>query len=395
LDLRQTFTLANEFKEGDLLVGGTTDAQVRGDARQAIGGLRIGDIAAAAFVGDGVTAALERSLNRSALAEISSLTIDALKQILLRPSSADWVRRYRDGLPSETIAAVVKVMTGDELSTVARAIFNPLPGDGIAIGAPGHFGSRIQPNSPADDEDEILLSVLEGLTYGCGDVVIGLNPASDDVETIVHGVNTPRGATAIISCASCTTNCITPVMEILGRRIGVKKAIMTTVHAYTASQAIVDTAHSRPRRGRAGGANLVPTSTGAAAATARALPEYQGRFDGVAVRAPVPVGSLADIVCVTARSTTVDEVNRLFAEEAETERYRGILGVTADPLVSSDVIKDPRASIVDVGMTQVVDGDLLKVMSWYDNEWGYSSQLVREALRIARTRDRQTATRER
>jgi glyceraldehyde 3-phosphate dehydrogenase (phosphorylating) len=220
-------------------------------------------------------------------------------------------------------------------------------------------------------------------------VILSAPAKGDGVETIVHGVNTPQGNAAIISCASCTTNCITPVMEILGRRIGVKKAIMTTVHAYTASQAIVDTAHRRPRRGRAGGANLVPTTTGAATATARALPEYRGTFDGVAVRAPVPVGSLADIVCLTARPTTVDEVNRVFADEAEHERYRGILGVTADPLVSSDIIKDPRASVVDLGMTQVVDGDLVKVMSWYDNEWGYSSQLVREASRIARTLDRQ------
>jgi ethanolamine ammonia-lyase large subunit len=186
LDLRQTFVLANEFKEGDLLVGGTTDPRVRREARQAIGALSIAEIAAAPFVDDGVTAALERSLNRSAFAEISGLTIDALKQILLRPSAAEWVRRHRDGLPSEAIAAVVKVMTSDELSIVARAIFNPLAGDGIAIGAPGHFGSRIQPNSPGDDEDEILLSILEGLTYGCGDVIIGLNPASDDIETIVH-----------------------------------------------------------------------------------------------------------------------------------------------------------------------------------------------------------------
>jgi glyceraldehyde 3-phosphate dehydrogenase len=229
---------------------------------------------------------------------------------------------------------------------------------------------------------------------GAGYVILSAPAKGDGVETIVHGVNTPQGNSAIISCASCTTNCITPVMEVVGRRIGVKKAIMTTVHAYTASQAIVDTAHSRPRRGRAGGANLVPTSTGAAAATARALPEYRGKFDGVAVRAPVPVGSLADIVCVTARPTTVDEVNRLFVEEAESDRYRGVLGVTSDPLVSSDIIKDPRASVVDLGMTQVVDGDMLKVMSWYDNEWGYSSQLVREALRIGRTRDCQSAARE-
>jgi glyceraldehyde 3-phosphate dehydrogenase len=226
---------------------------------------------------------------------------------------------------------------------------------------------------------------------GAAFVILSAPAKGDGVETIVHGVNTPQGHSAIISCASCTTNCITPVMEILGRRIGVRKAILTTVHAYTASQAIVDTAHGRPRRGRAGGANLVPTSTGAAAATARALPEYAGRFDGVSVRAPVAVGSLADIVCLTARSTTVDEVNRVFAEEAGSERYRGILGVTADPVVSSDIIKDSRASVVDLGMTQIVDGDLLKVMSWYDNEWGYSSQLVREAVRIGRTMTRERA----
>src|SRR5689334_2791552 len=186
LDLRQTFTLANEFKEGDLPVGGTTDPRLRDEARQAIAALRIADIAAATFVDDGVTAALRGSLKRAALAEIAPLTIAALKQILLRPSAADWLASYRDGLPSEAIAAVAKLMTADELSAVARTIFNPLAGDGIAIGAPGHFGSRTQPNSPGDDEDEILLSILEGLTYGCGDVIIGLNPASDDVETIVQ-----------------------------------------------------------------------------------------------------------------------------------------------------------------------------------------------------------------
>lgn len=214
-------------------------------------------------------------------------------------------------------------------------------------------------------------------------VILSAPSNSHDVDTIVHGVNTPQGDTSIISCASCTTNCITPVMEILGRRIGVKKALMTTVHAYTASQAVVDAPHRHARRGRAAAANLVPTSTGAAAATARALPEYRGRFDGVAVRAPVPVGSIADIVALAARATTVGEVNRLFAEEAQSERYRGVLGVTMDPLVSSDIIKDSRASVVDLGLTQVVDGDLVKVMSWYDNEWGYSNQLVREAMRIA------------
>ncbi len=226
------------------------------------------------------------------------------------------------------------------------------------------------------------------LRAGARYVILSAPSKSDDLETIVHGVNTPRGEATIISCASCTTNCITPVMEILDRRIGVRKAIMTTVHAYTSSQAIVDSPNTRMRRGRAGAANLVPTSTGAAAATARALPQYRGRFDGVAVRAPVPAGSLADIVALAARPVTVDEVNRVFAEEAESERYRGVLGVTTDPLVSSDIIRDSRASVVDLGMTRVVDGDLIKVMSWYDNEWGYASQLVREALRIGNAIER-------
>jgi len=138
------------------------------------------------------------------------------------------------------------------------------------------------------------------------------------------------------------------------------------------------------RIGRAGAANLVPTSTGAAIATTKALPQYQGKFDGVAVRAPIPVGSLSDIVFVTERETTVEEVNQILREESETERYRGILGVAEDPIVSSDIVKDPRASIVDLGLTQVVDGDLVKVMAWYDNEWGYASQMVRQAVDIVK-----------
>jgi len=229
--------------------------------------------------------------------------------------------------------------------------------------------------------DDLVKHVEAGAKY----IILSAPAKGEDVETIVHGVNTPRGGTAIISCASCTTNCITPVMEILGRRIGVRKAIMTTLHAYTASQNIVDGPHSHVRRGRAGAANFVPTTTGAATATTKALPEYRARFDGVAIRGPVPVGSLADIVIATARPTTVEEVNRVFVEESVTARYRGVVGVSEDPLVSSDIIKDSRASVIDLGLTQVVDGDLLKVMSWYDNEWGYSSQLVREAARIAAT----------
>ena len=203
----------------------------------------------------------------------------------------------------------------------------------------------------------------------------------DDMPTVVYGVNKPEPGTKIYSCASCTTNCIAPVVEVMGRRIGVRKAIMTTVHAYTSSQAIVDGPNKKFRRGRAGAANLVPTTTGAGKATSRALPQFKGKFDGVAVRAPIAVGSIADIIFVGERSVSVEEINGIFQEESRSDRYRSVLGVSDDNLVSADIIQDPRASIVDLTMTQVVDGDLIKVMSWYDNEWGYSAQMVREAVR--------------
>ena len=137
-------------------------------------------------VEDAVSETLEKSLNVQLAAGIAGLTINDLRQILLGRNASEWVNHYGDGLSSEQIASVVKVMSNDELSTVARAIFKPLPGDGISIGSPGHFGSRIQPNSPGDDPDEILFSILEGLSYGCGDVILGINPASNDIETIIH-----------------------------------------------------------------------------------------------------------------------------------------------------------------------------------------------------------------
>jgi glyceraldehyde 3-phosphate dehydrogenase len=158
---------------------------------------------------------------------------------------------------------------------------------------------------------------------------------------------------------------------------------MNTVHAYTASQSIVDGPKKNLRRGRAGAANLVPSTTGAATATARALPELQGRFQGTAVRAPVPICSLSDVVMLVERPTSVEEVNEFFLQEARSERYEGVVGVTEDPVVSSDIIQDSRASIIDRDMTQVIDGDLVKVMSWYDNEWGYASQMVRQAVSMA------------
>jgi len=218
---------------------------------------------------------------------------------------------------------------------------------------------------------------------GAKNVILSAPAKSEGIATVVHGVNESNNGKGIISCASCTTNCITPVVEIIDRHFGVEKAIMTTIHAYTSSQGIVDMPNKKMRRGRAAAANFVPTSTGAAIATTKALPELKGKFDGAAIRGPVPVGSIADITFVLKKDTSVDEVNRTFEQEAGTERYMGVIAVTDDELVSSDIVKNPHASIIDLPMTQLVDGNLLKVMSWYDNEWGYVNQMVREAKQIA------------
>ena len=226
--------------------------------------------------------------------------------------------------------------------------------------------------------EQLQQHVRAGASY----VIVSAPPKSETVPIVVHGVNRPPGRPHVISCASCTTNCITPVIEVAQRRLGLERAVMTTVHAYTAGQQLVDGPSRSYRRGRAGAANLVPTSTGAALATTRAIPELAGRFDGIAVRAPIPVGSIADIVFVTSRRTTAAEVNDTFREEAETTRYDSILGVSEDPLVSADIVGDPRAAIVDLDLTRVVDGTLVKVMAWYDNEWGFTHQMIREARSI-------------
>ena len=223
------------------------------------------------------------------------------------------------------------------------------------------------------------------LEAGAKFAILSAPPKSEDVPTVVHGVNVASGETRIVSCASCTTNSITPVAEVMERRLGVQKALLTTIHAYTSSQAIVDAPSKKIRRGRAAAANFVPTSTGAAIATTKALPQLEGKFDGVAVRAPIPVGSISDLVFLTEQETTVEEVNQIFRQEAESEKYKGIMGVTDDPIVSSDIVGDPHAAVVDLGMTTVVDGNLVKLMVWYDNEWGFTNQMIREALRIEKT----------
>ncbi len=218
------------------------------------------------------------------------------------------------------------------------------------------------------------------LAAGARKVILSAPARTETVATVVHGVNQALAGAQVVSCASCTTNCITPVAEVLDRRFGVQQAIMTTVHAYTSSQQLIDGPSKDFRRGRAGAANMLPASTGAALATTKALPALAGKFDGVAIRVPVPVGSIADVTAITTRRVTREEVNDAFREEAASDRYGGILGVAEDPVVSADIIGDSRASVVDAAMTRVVDGTLVKVMAWYDNEWGFSCQMIREAF---------------
>jgi len=185
-DIIKSFTLANSFKEGDLPVGGTRDDKERREARSALAAITAAEITRTAFVEDRITVALTGELDFEAFNDIARLTVGELRLELLNPTAPAWISRYRAGLSSEVIAAIAKIMTDDELSRVCRSVFSPLPGPGVAIGAPGHFGSRIQPNSPGDDDEEILISIFEGLNYGCGDVIIGLNPASDDLDSIIR-----------------------------------------------------------------------------------------------------------------------------------------------------------------------------------------------------------------
>ena len=214
---------------------------------------------------------------------------------------------------------------------------------------------------------------------GAKTVVISGPTKSDGIPTVIYGVNTADGKANIFSCASCTTNSVTPVMEILGRRLGIKKAILITAHAYTASQSLID-GHSNKsfRMGRAAAVNLTPASTGAAIATTKALTQYQGKFDGVAIRTPVVAGSISDITFIAARNTTVEEINKILIEESATARYQDVVTVTEEPLVSSDIIGSTYAAIIDLSITKVVDGDLVKVMIWYDNECGFANQMIRQ-----------------
>ncbi len=224
-------------------------------------------------------------------------------------------------------------------------------------------------------------SALLHLSAGAGKVIISAPAKSDEIKTIVLGVNENKISKAdkIISLASCTTNCLAPITAVINKSFGVKKAVMTTAHAYTADQNLVDGPHKDLRRARAAAYNIVPTTTGAAIATTRTIPQLTGKFDGLALRVPVICGSIVDAVYIVNKPVTVYTVNEALRKASGSARLKGILTVSNEPLVSSDIIGNPASAIVDLPLTKVIGGDLVKVIAWYDNEWGYANRLAEMA----------------
>lgn len=213
---------------------------------------------------------------------------------------------------------------------------------------------------------------------GAKKVIISAPAKGDGADTIVLGVNEDSldGAADVISNASCTTNCITPVMAVLESNFGIDKAMMTTVHSYTGDQRLLDAPHKDPRRARSAATNIIPTSTGASVAAGEALPSLKGVFNGLSLRVPTPVVSLSDFVVLLKQNVTTEQVNAAFKEAAAKPFYQGILQVTEEELVSSDFKGNSHSAIVDLPLTDVVGGNMVKVVAWYDNEWGYSNRLV-------------------
>ena len=223
------------------------------------------------------------------------------------------------------------------------------------------------------------------ITAGAKKVVISA-PAKGGVPTYVCGVNSDKVKNEkanIINNASCTTNCIAPIMAILQEHFGIDKAMMSTVHGYTADQNLQDGPHRDLRRARAAAENIVPTTTGAAIAVTEAIPELQGIFDGLAIRVPVPTVSLSDITAVLMKEVTIEDVNDMFIKASKDEKYKGIISVTREPLVSSDFIGNTNSTIVDLSLTNVVGGTMVKVVAWYDNEAGYANRLIEMAEHFA------------
>ncbi len=229
------------------------------------------------------------------------------------------------------------------------------------------------------------------LKAGAKKVIISA-PAKDEgiTPTIVLGVNQDKyNGENIISNASCTTNCIAPVLDVLHKKFGVEKAFMTTIHSYTAEQNLVDGPppggkSNDLRRARAAAINIIPTTTGAAISATQTIPDLKGKFDGIAFRVPTSVGSLSDFTILLKKNTTKEEINQAFIDASKDKHYKGFLEVSSEPLVLTDIVGDPASAIVDLSLTQVVDGNFVKVVAWYDNEYGYSNRLVEEVIMVGK-----------
>jgi glyceraldehyde 3-phosphate dehydrogenase len=266
------------------------------------------------------------------------------------------------------------IVDGDELRVFAERDPAALPwsdaGAEVVIESTGLFTKR-------DD-------AAKHLDAGAKKVIITA-PATEPDVTLALGVNDDAYEPQqhhVISNASCTTNCLAPVAKVLNDSVGIERGIMTTIHAYTADQNLQDAPHKDLRRARAAATNLVPTSTGAAKAVGLVLPELDGKLNGIAVRAPVITGSVVDLVCEVGRPTSKEEVNQAFADKADSGGLEGILKYSEDPIVSTDIIRSPYSSVFDAPLTMVIDEKLVKVVAWYDNEWGYSNRVVDLAQRV-------------
>ncbi len=266
------------------------------------------------------------------------------------------------------------IVDGDELRVFAERDPAALPwsdaGAEVVIESTGFFTKR-------DD-------AAKHLEAGAKKVIITA-PATEPDVTLALGVNDDAYDAAehhVISNASCTTNCLAPVAKVLNDAVGIERGIMTTIHAYTADQNLQDGPHTDLRRARAAAANLVPTSTGAAKAVGLVLPELDGKLNGIAVRAPVLTGSMVDLVCEVSQATSKDEINEAFAGKADAGPMEGILKYNEDPIVSTDIVGSAYSSIFDSPLTMVIDERLVKIVAWYDNEWGYSNRVVDLAQRV-------------
>ncbi|MEX1014315.1 MAG: type I glyceraldehyde-3-phosphate dehydrogenase [Candidatus Paceibacterota bacterium] len=223
------------------------------------------------------------------------------------------------------------------------------------------------------------------INAGAKRVVITAPAKDDGVEgaTVLMGVNEGDLEKVVLtSNGSCTTNAASPIIQVLTEELGIEKAILNTIHGYTATQSLVDGVSKKPRKGRAAAQNIIPSTTGAAIAVTKAIPELDGKFDGIALRVPVIVGSIADITFISKRETSVEEINGILKKAASSPRWEGIMTTTEDPIVSSDIIGEPYGAIADLSFTKVVDGNLVKVLSWYDNEFGYVSTLIKHVINV-------------